>query len=333
MTTMAAQPVPVPNTVDARTARKVTLAGCVGIFAELYDNGIFGFMAGTLAAVFFPGSENAIQLVFLGYAVSFFFRPLGAVICGHLGDRIGRQRMLVFVILLISVATAAIGILPTYASIGIAAASPADPVARRPGLLGRRRGVGRDELPRRARPGGQARPLHQLRADRVVPLPAHRHAGRRRHDQWTRRRAHGVLGLAHTVPARRPARHHRDLHPQAHQRHAQLHAPEGKGRPVQEPSEGSVRLRRTPPRHAAGPVHPPDERLRVLRPVQLHAHLHEQRARLRQGPGPAGHRLQPGRDLYRHPLHGPSLRPHRAQEGHHAARRSPWPSSASPVTC
>lgn len=73
MSTVAAQPV--PNTVDPRTARKVTLAGCVGIFAELYDNGIFGFMAGSLAAVFFPGSDNAVQLVFLGYAVSFFFRP------------------------------------------------------------------------------------------------------------------------------------------------------------------------------------------------------------------------------------------------------------------
>lgn len=120
MSTVAAAQ-PVPNTVDPRTARKVTLAGCVGIFAELYDNGIFGFMAGTLAAVFFPGSDNAVQLVFLGYAVSFFFRPLGGIICGHLGDRIGRQRMLVFVIMLISVATAAIGILPSHASIGIAA--------------------------------------------------------------------------------------------------------------------------------------------------------------------------------------------------------------------
>ncbi|MCX5602144.1 MFS transporter [Streptomyces phaeochromogenes] len=121
MSTVAAQPV--PNTVDPKTARKVTLAGCVGIFAELYDNGIFGFMAGTLAVVFFPNADNAtaVQFVFLGYAVSFFFRPLGGIICGHLGDRIGRQRMLVFVIMLISVATAAIGILPTYASIGIAA--------------------------------------------------------------------------------------------------------------------------------------------------------------------------------------------------------------------
>jgi MHS family proline/betaine transporter-like MFS transporter len=111
----------VPNTVDPKTARRITLAGCVGIFAELYDNGIFGFMAGTLALVFFPDSQNAVMLVFVGYAISFFFRPLGGIICGYLGDRIGRQRMLVFVILLISVATGAIGLLPSYASIGIAA--------------------------------------------------------------------------------------------------------------------------------------------------------------------------------------------------------------------
>jgi MHS family proline/betaine transporter-like MFS transporter len=119
MSTVAAKAV--PNEVDSRTARKITLAGCVGIFAELYDNGIFGFMAGTLALVFFPDSQNAVMLVFVGYAISFFFRPLGGIICGHLGDRIGRQRMLVFVILLISVATGAIGLLPSYAAIGVAA--------------------------------------------------------------------------------------------------------------------------------------------------------------------------------------------------------------------
>lgn len=109
------------HVIDAKAARKVTAAGCVGIFAELYDNGIFGFMAATLAVVFFPDSQNAVMLVFVGYAISFFFRPIGGIVCGYLGDRIGRQRMLVFVILLISVATAAIGLLPTYAAIGIAA--------------------------------------------------------------------------------------------------------------------------------------------------------------------------------------------------------------------
>jgi hypothetical protein len=95
----------------------------VGIFVELYDNGIFAFMAGTLALVFLaPGNpDNALLFVFAGYAVSFFVRPLGAVVCGFLGDRIGRQKLLVFVILLISVATAGIGLLPAYSAIGIAA--------------------------------------------------------------------------------------------------------------------------------------------------------------------------------------------------------------------
>jgi MFS transporter, MHS family, proline/betaine transporter len=101
--------------------RRVTLAGCVGIFVELYDNGIFGFMAGVLAAVFFPDATTGLLLVFAGYAVSFVVRPLGAIVCGILGDRFGRQRMLVFVIMLISVATALIGVLPTYAAIGFAA--------------------------------------------------------------------------------------------------------------------------------------------------------------------------------------------------------------------
>jgi MFS transporter, MHS family, proline/betaine transporter len=102
---------------------RVVAAGCVGIFVELYDNGIFAFMATALAIVFFDVSSpsNALALVFAGYAISFFVRPLGAVVCGILGDRIGRQRLLVFVIGLISVATAGIGLLPTREAIGIAA--------------------------------------------------------------------------------------------------------------------------------------------------------------------------------------------------------------------
>ena len=119
--THAAQPH--QERLSSKQTRKVVTAGCVGIFVELYDNGIFAFMAGTLALVFLaPGNpDNALLFVFAGYAVSFFVRPLGAVVCGYLGDRIGRQKLLVFVILLISVATAGIGLLPPYAAIGIAA--------------------------------------------------------------------------------------------------------------------------------------------------------------------------------------------------------------------
>lgn len=109
--------------LDPKQVRKVVTAGCVGVFVELYDNGIFGFMATTLALVFMQAQKpsDALLLVFAGYAVSFLVRPLGAVVCGYLGDKIGRQKMLVLCIMLISVATAGIGLLPTYAAIGIAA--------------------------------------------------------------------------------------------------------------------------------------------------------------------------------------------------------------------
>jgi len=111
-----------PTTVSPRVSKTIA-AGCVGIFVELYDNGIFAFMATALAIAFFnvDNSSQALLMVFAGYAVSFFVRPLGAVVCGILGDRFGRQKMLVFVIMLISVATAGIGLLPTYQAIGIAA--------------------------------------------------------------------------------------------------------------------------------------------------------------------------------------------------------------------
>lgn len=120
--TAADKPVHQPEEIH-QSVWKVILAGCVGIFVELYDNGIFAFMATALAIVFFnvESSSQALMLVFAGYAVSFFVRPLGAVVCGYLGDRIGRQKMLVFVIMLISVATAGIGMLPSYAAIGVAA--------------------------------------------------------------------------------------------------------------------------------------------------------------------------------------------------------------------
>ncbi|MFJ1749516.1 MFS transporter [Streptomyces sp. NPDC088116] len=109
--------------LDARTVRRVTLAGCIGVFVELYDNGIYGFLAVTLAVVFFPeqSPQTALLLTFLTFGVPFFIRPVGGIVCGYLGDRIGRQRMLVFVIMLISAATAAIGLLPGYATIGVAA--------------------------------------------------------------------------------------------------------------------------------------------------------------------------------------------------------------------
>ncbi|TLS42344.1 MFS transporter [Streptomyces montanus] len=108
--------------VERTTVRRATAAGAIGSFVEWYDYGIYGLLAGTLSTAFFPGdADSALLLTYAGFAVSFAIRPFGAAICGYLGDRIGRKRLLAALILLISGATAAIGVLPTYKAIGWAA--------------------------------------------------------------------------------------------------------------------------------------------------------------------------------------------------------------------
>lgn len=108
--------------VEQTTVRRATAAGAIGSFVEWYDYGIYGLLAGSISTVFFPGdADSALLLTYAGFAVSFAIRPFGAAICGYLGDRVGRKKLLAALILLISGATAAIGILPTYAAIGWAA--------------------------------------------------------------------------------------------------------------------------------------------------------------------------------------------------------------------
>ncbi|WP_190815617.1 MFS transporter [Saccharopolyspora pogona] len=109
--------------VDKKTLRRVTVAGSVGVFVEFYDYGVYGFLASTIATVFFPKQDGtaALLLTFSIFGLTFFVRPVGGVVCGYLGDRIGRQRTLVLVLMLISGSTVAIGLLPTYAAVGVAA--------------------------------------------------------------------------------------------------------------------------------------------------------------------------------------------------------------------
>lgn len=103
--------------------RRVTVAGSLGIFVEFYDYGAYGFLAAIIAAVFFPhaGSTAALLMTYGIFAVTFFFRPIGGVVLGYLADRIGRRAVLVFALTLMTAATTGIGLLPGYASIGIAA--------------------------------------------------------------------------------------------------------------------------------------------------------------------------------------------------------------------
>ncbi|OBB70522.1 MFS transporter [Mycobacterium sp. 852014-52144_SCH5372336] len=103
--------------------RKAITGASIGNAVEWFDFAIYGFLATFIAANFFPaGNETAALLnTFAIFAAAFFMRPLGGFVFGPLGDKIGRQRVLALVILLMSGATVLIGVLPTYASIGVAA--------------------------------------------------------------------------------------------------------------------------------------------------------------------------------------------------------------------
>lgn len=107
----------------ATDLRKVITGASIGNAVEWFDFAIYGFLATFIAANFFPsGNETAALLnTFAIFAAAFFMRPLGGFVFGPLGDRIGRQRVLALVILLMSGSTLAIGLLPTYSAIGVAA--------------------------------------------------------------------------------------------------------------------------------------------------------------------------------------------------------------------
>ena len=104
--------------IQRTTVRKSVMGAMAGNAIEWFDYGIYGYLAVHLSTQIFGGSENAILWTLFGFAVSFLVRPLGGAILGPLGDRIGRQKVLVFTIMMISVATAAIGLLPTFEQVG-----------------------------------------------------------------------------------------------------------------------------------------------------------------------------------------------------------------------
>ncbi|MCQ1952155.1 MFS transporter [Arthrobacter sp. zg-Y238] len=108
----------------SREERKVLAGTLVGTTIEWYDFFIYAQAAGlVLATLYFgPINEGPLGQVvsFATIGISFLFRPLGAVVAGHLGDRIGRKKMLVFTLVMMGISTALIGVVPTYAQIGVA---------------------------------------------------------------------------------------------------------------------------------------------------------------------------------------------------------------------
>lgn len=108
--------------VSRQRRRRAFLGAVTGHLIEWYDYGVYGFLAVYIGQLFFPAT-GASQLLssFAVFALSFFVRPLGGLFFGPMADRIGRKQTLLVVMLMMFVSTFAIGLLPTYASIGIAA--------------------------------------------------------------------------------------------------------------------------------------------------------------------------------------------------------------------
>ena len=113
------------NAVTApRNLRRVVAASLVGTTIEWYDYFLYGSAAALVfGRVFFPDSDplTGTMLSFLTYAIGFAARPLGALVFGHFGDRVGRKKLLVSRLLMMGGATALIGCVPGYNTIGIAA--------------------------------------------------------------------------------------------------------------------------------------------------------------------------------------------------------------------
>ena len=103
--------------------RRAIRGAAIGNSVEWFDFAIYGFLATYIAKKFFPSGDETAALLntFAIFAAAFFMRPLGGFFFGPLGDRIGRQRVLALVILLMSASTFAIGLVPSYDTIGVLA--------------------------------------------------------------------------------------------------------------------------------------------------------------------------------------------------------------------
>lgn len=112
------------NVVNQPMLKKALGGTIVGNTMEWYDVGVFGYLITTMGPVFLPEADKSVQTLFLlgTFAATFVARPLGGVIFGWLGDKVGRQKVLATTLLLMAASTFAVGLLPGYAQIGIWAA-------------------------------------------------------------------------------------------------------------------------------------------------------------------------------------------------------------------
>lgn len=107
--------------IDDSKLKKAITAAALGNAMEWFDFGVYGFLAYVLGQVFFPDVSPGIQMIaaLATFSVPFLVRPLGGVVFGILGDKYGRQKVLAVTIIIMSVSTFCIGLIPGYATIGI----------------------------------------------------------------------------------------------------------------------------------------------------------------------------------------------------------------------
>lgn len=103
--------------------RRIAVAGIVGNVLEWYDFALYGYLATVFADQFFPSTDKFASLIsaYAVFAIGFLARPLGGVIYGHIGDRFGRRRLLTLSVVMMGLPTFLLGLLPTYASVGLLA--------------------------------------------------------------------------------------------------------------------------------------------------------------------------------------------------------------------
>jgi len=104
---------------------RLATAGAIGNVLEWYDFAVYGYFAPIIAHQFFPAEDPTISLIaaFGAFAAGFVMRPIGGAVFGYVGDRYGRSRALILSILLMAVPTGLIALLPTYETVGLAAAA------------------------------------------------------------------------------------------------------------------------------------------------------------------------------------------------------------------
>ncbi len=106
---------------DRSKATNAVAAGTVGNLLEWYDFAVYAFLVPTISALFFPAETELLSILyaFAAFGVGFLARPFGAILFGIYGDRVGRRTNLAAISILMGIATLAIGLMPTYDSIGI----------------------------------------------------------------------------------------------------------------------------------------------------------------------------------------------------------------------